>query len=353
MNSHRRLALGLSLVELMVALAIGGFLIAGAVTVYVRSRATYAVNETVARLQENARYALSTIEPDVRLANYWGLMNDAALLTGTAGNAPIPLSGVLDDCGAGFAIDLAHPIDGTNNGYDLDCTAGPDPGNGPSPGADTVVVRRAEEPTSPANVRVLQVYTTRQGGSSQVFNGDTAPGLAAALVADPVFGPRAEVHNLVVRAYYVSQSSSQGLDVPSLRRKNLVRGDLPGGPEFRDEEILPGIEDLQVQFGIDLGADDNGDGIIDDKDGNGMPDRYTGVASRYVNPGDAALDDAQIVAVRLWIRVRADSPEPGYTDTRPYRYADVNYTPAGAERAFRRLLVSRTIQIRNTVNLQT
>lgn len=353
MNSHRRLALGLSLIELMVALAIGGFLIAGAVTVYVRSRATYTVNETVARLQENARYALSTIEPDVRLANYWGLMNDATLLTGRVGNAPIPLSGALQDCGAGFAVDLVRPLEGANNGYELDCPAGPDPGNGPSPGADTVVVRRADEPTSPASERVLQVYSTRQGGSSQVFNADTAPGLPDSLLSDPVFGAKAEVHNLIVRAYYISQSSSMGLTVPSLRRKNLVGGDPPGGPSIRDEEILPGVEDLQVQFGIDLGADGNGDGIIDDSDGNGLPDRYTGVASRYVNPDDLALNNAQVVAVRLWIRVRADSPELGYDDARNYRYADVNYTPAGAERGFRRLLFSRTIQIRNTVNLQT
>ena len=44
---------GFSLVELMVALTIGSFLIIGAVTVYVQSRNSYTVNETVARLQEN------------------------------------------------------------------------------------------------------------------------------------------------------------------------------------------------------------------------------------------------------------------------------------------------------------
>src|SRR5205814_5068487 len=33
------------------------------------------VNETTARLQENARYAMSVLEPDMRMSGYWGLTN--------------------------------------------------------------------------------------------------------------------------------------------------------------------------------------------------------------------------------------------------------------------------------------
>jgi type IV pilus assembly protein PilW len=71
---------GLSLIELMVALTIGSLLIAGTVFVYIQSRNSYGVNETVARLQETARYALSVIEPDVRMSNYWGLVNDPEMV---------------------------------------------------------------------------------------------------------------------------------------------------------------------------------------------------------------------------------------------------------------------------------
>ena len=72
-------AAGLSLIELLVALAIGAVLIFGATQVYVDSRNAYGVNETVARLQETARYAMSVIESDVRMANYWGLLKGARL----------------------------------------------------------------------------------------------------------------------------------------------------------------------------------------------------------------------------------------------------------------------------------
>src|SRR4051812_25783924 len=75
---------GFSLIELLVALAIGGILIFGATQAYVDSRNAYATNETVARMQETARYALSVMEPDLRMSNYWGLIKGAETITGKA-----------------------------------------------------------------------------------------------------------------------------------------------------------------------------------------------------------------------------------------------------------------------------
>ena len=84
-NCNRRArARGVSLIELLVAVTIGGLLIFGATKVYVDSRATYEVNETAARLQETARYALSVVEPDIRMSNYWGLVKGAGIVIGQA-----------------------------------------------------------------------------------------------------------------------------------------------------------------------------------------------------------------------------------------------------------------------------
>src|SRR4051812_10269966 len=73
---------GFSLIELLVSLAIGAILVFGATQAYVDSRNAYAVNETVARMQENARYAMSVLESDIRMANYWGLLKGAESITG-------------------------------------------------------------------------------------------------------------------------------------------------------------------------------------------------------------------------------------------------------------------------------
>ncbi len=81
---------GIGLVELMVAMAIGAVLILGAFQMYVDSRNAYTVNETEARLQENARYALAVMEPDIRMANYWGLLKGAIGLSGGSAQTTAP-----------------------------------------------------------------------------------------------------------------------------------------------------------------------------------------------------------------------------------------------------------------------
>ena len=53
--SGRTGMLGVSLIELMVALTIGLLLTAGALTVYMQSRNTYRTTDTAARMQEHNR----------------------------------------------------------------------------------------------------------------------------------------------------------------------------------------------------------------------------------------------------------------------------------------------------------
>ena len=105
------------------------------------------------------------------------------------------------------------------------------------------------------------------------------------------------------------------------------------------DEIIPGVEDMQVQFGID-------------------PSGTLRQRAALRGPGAIPIG-AQVVSVRIWLLVRAENPEVGFRDTRTYQYgdrvtatgttADLNaanaagraYVPADD---FRRLLVSRTIQ---------
>ena len=56
-NLHRHQT-GLTLVELMVALAIGSFLMVGAIQIYNQSRQAFVINESIARVQETAQFAM-------------------------------------------------------------------------------------------------------------------------------------------------------------------------------------------------------------------------------------------------------------------------------------------------------
>lgn len=63
---------GLSLVELMVAMAISLILLLGVIQIYVSSTATSRAQEGLSRVQENARFALDAMQRDLRMAGHSG-----------------------------------------------------------------------------------------------------------------------------------------------------------------------------------------------------------------------------------------------------------------------------------------
>lgn len=102
---------------------------------------------------------------------------------------------------------------------------------------------------------------------------------------------------------------------------------------------MPGVEDFQVQFGVDTDAPSTND--------RGSIDRYVDPDDPMIDPDDAGFDPNSVVmSVRIWLRIRAERPENGFTDTTNYVYADKNVGPFND--GFRRLLVSKTIYLRNS-----
>ena len=325
-TARPRGAAGFSLIELMVALTIGLVMIAGAGFVFAKSRDIYRTMETTARLQENARYAMNIIEADLRMANYWGLLSDPDLFTNSASSTAPYTTTVSNNCGAtsAFVTDVARPVDGNNNTYSLSCGAN---GNGAAAGTDVLIVRRASTeriPQSTAGVQAekdrLLVETSRT--QAEIFKAAASGAIPAAYAqTDPVGQPPlADTRRLIVNAYYVGADSSVAAGYPSLRRKTLIVG-----PAFQDEEIIPGVEDLQVQFGVDVNGDRNAD--------------------VWVNPGSVPAGGI-VVAARVWLRVRAEDIDVAHQDSQAYVYADRNQ--AAPNDQIRRLLVMQTIQFRNT-----
>jgi len=71
---------GLSLVELMVALAIGAFLMLGVVTVFLANRDSARMENSLARVQESARTAIDLLREDLQRAQYLGCNTPDVLL---------------------------------------------------------------------------------------------------------------------------------------------------------------------------------------------------------------------------------------------------------------------------------
>lgn len=61
---------GLTLVEILVALTISAFLIAGVIQLFVGSKQTYRGHDALSRIQENGRFAIDTMARDIRMAGY-------------------------------------------------------------------------------------------------------------------------------------------------------------------------------------------------------------------------------------------------------------------------------------------
>ena len=312
---------GLTLVELMVALAIGSFLMIGAVQIYSQSRQAFVVNESIARVQETAQFAMDTIEADLRMASNWGRNSRGLAVEGRSivGDAnPTGLPQPAGNCAADWVLNLALPIDGANNGYGLACPAT----GGNQANSDVITVRRASvAPVQPEAGR-LQIQTTRIQG--ELFADGAVP--ASFSQADSA------THNLMVTSYYVSPTSTLVAGVPTLRRHRLIGGG-DAGPRIVDEELAPGVENLQIQFGIDVDQDNTVD--------------------RYVNPGDdiynpsadGYVPGARVMTARIWMVVRGVNIEPGIQDHRDFKPGDVDLGVQTDD--FRRMQVSKTILLRN------
>ena len=327
---RRRTPFGFTLIEVLVALLLASLVVLVLGRLLAGSTRTLQLRDAQAEMRERARYALAVLEPDIQMAGYYGLTARGAdlrwMLSGDAAGAT-PASALAQTsaavatapaaahaCGTNFVLDLPTPLQADNGHYALgrNRTAGCAANGGAHSGSDTLTIRRASTAVAGPDAGRFQLLVDRSDERRRwiVADGVAPAGVVAA--AD-----RLEWHDLQLSCYYVSNDSVGAPGTPSLRVKSLTR--ISGRPAFLDTEVMPGIEDLQVQLVTD-------DGVFD--------------------PEVLPLN-AHIRLVQLWLRVRAASREAGYRDTRLYRYADQAAAPAPGEQAFRRLLVTRRIALRN------
>ncbi len=64
---------GMTLIEILIALLIGAFLLGGVLQIFVSSKQTNRMQENLSRLQENGRFAMNFLTKDIRMAGYWGV----------------------------------------------------------------------------------------------------------------------------------------------------------------------------------------------------------------------------------------------------------------------------------------
>ncbi len=318
---------GLSLIELMVAMLIGVFLLLGLVQVMSASQAAYRLSTGVARTQENARFAMDFLQRDIRMAGHMGCVNDQAHMSPempgssdgtrqglnlwflTAAQREARSYASLSGGSQPLRFDLGiQGFEATNTGPgdQIELTAGtPTTGTAgewspslpdsiaafnPVVGSDIVVLRYLSPDGVPATLVSssassytitpdsygVAVSTENSTGlfgiadckqasvfASNAVNGGTGAVTASigGLNASGLIGDewgyeggqnKPVLYRAVAVIYYVGIGAGTGADgsrPPSLYRARLVNDG--GGLRFEREELVEGVESLQLLYGQD------------------------------------------------------------------------------------------------------
>ncbi|MEM7251172.1 MAG: PilW family protein [Pseudomonadota bacterium] len=361
-SSSARHQRGVTLTELMVALVIGLILIGGALVVFLESRETAQVNQTVARLQENASFAAEEIARSVELSGYWGQNNSTSRIT----DRTVRVSGSLTDSSSAMhgASSLTNPgSDCSNNtfpsysdlhrpldGLDASPTSQNALANAETgytwgtcapnylQGTD-VLITRFVEPTETAtgSLAANTVYVRSDPVSGALFVGSTEP---------TGFSASAANYRLRSYVYYVSDNDTTDNIPPNLVRVDVTSFDpanAAAGLTSVQEVIMPGVEDFQVQYGIDT-------------NGDGSANQYVNASGATAAEGVQAAEWNNVVAVRFWLLLRPEDNagfEPGFDTANPIELNPLNFDLPQVtgfdpnDDGFRRIMITRTVRVRN------
>ncbi len=345
---------GLSLIELMISLAIGLGLLAALTTVFVNSSRSEAETVRATQQIENGRFATQSLQEDVWHAGFYGRYIAYTTVAPTA--IPDPCSTNLNTAVASptpLQNSLVFAVQGYNDAASVPtqlstCLSASDF----VPGTDILVVRRVESSaTAPASLTASAIYLQ---SVAEAYNPATLQPMRPVIalgnpssafnLASPTTGELGEIRRFRVHVYFIAPcsvpagggtsctgaSDDGGRPIPTLKRLELS----PSG-SFQIVPLVEGIENMQVEYGVDTVP-----GSLPANSpyaGDGMPDTYVD------NP--TAEQFSQVVAVRIYLLARANEPTPGYTDAKTYDLG-LHGTVAPAN-GYKRKLFDTVVRLQN------
>ena len=374
----RRSSRGLSLVELMVALALGLVLVVGVASVYLFTKTAFSRQAQLSTLQQSVRTAFEYLGSDARMVGHQGCATSSTTPlrsdlsdTAVATNFAVGIQGYeyKNPTAGAYTLGSDSPADVSaasdwepNNLAAAEPKALPiaDLGNALSPGSDVLVIRTvigkplrltANTATAGTSIDIESVAGGKCSGGADKVSGFCAGsyGLIASCADARVFrvtsiagskltvpaplapykvfsSATAEVFPYQTIAYYVRRSSS-GTTTSLYRR--VFDGQLPATEQ--EQELIEDVETLQVRYGRDTTAPD-ADGTVDDYE-----------------TAEKVGDWSRVVTVRMSLLMRSATPVPA--DTKVAAAAPVNGVtvtfPSGSR--YDRRVFTTTVALRNKI----
>lgn len=318
---------GVSIVELMIATVLGLLVLAGLASIFAGSSAARQEMERSARQIENGRFAMELLGEDLRMAGFYGEFNVATLAV--PGAMPDVCSFNVADWQAAMPISIQGYDNGA--GFPPLCL----PSNVKS-GTDILVVRRAATcEAGTANCEALvgnapYIQVSKCSDNVPPPPENVATPFVLGLQGVALFplrlrncAARAGQRRYYVRVYYVSNDNGDGAAIPTLKRLDM-RGTI-----WEETPLVEGIEELNIEYGIDW-------------DGDGNPNDYTTDPTSFTAVGCASCNAPNnwfnVVTARLNLLARNIEASPNYVDTKRYSLgldkdgAEITVNPGGAYR---------------------
>lgn len=301
---------GFTLVEMMIAMTLGLFLLIALIGLSISSSTTARELDKTSRQIEGGRYAVQLLADDLSLAGYYGAFSPR----GAAISAPDPCATLLANLGFNNAtspITIAAPVYGYVPGATPpSCLTNRVAGTG------IIVVRRVSSVTTSVGALAAgETYLQVSGCSTdpRAFILDSNSANFTLLQKD--CATIAPLHKYMTRTYYISScdvcSGSNADIIPTLVVAEFVGGAITITP------LAEGLQDLELDYGVDL-------------DNNGSPDCYvsnpgvdntaTCTSAWTSAPGwSATLQNwGNVTAVRFHVLARNSETSIDWTDKRTY-----------------------------------
>ncbi|MES2148889.1 MAG: PilW family protein [Pseudomonadota bacterium] len=314
MTRMRQRQSGFTLVELMIASAIGLLILAGMSTMFFNNSVAQAEIEKANRQVENGRYAIQVLGDDLRNAAYYGEFDPSVLALPVA--MPDPCATTV----AALKGALPLYLQGVDNAADgtLGCITDV------RGGTDIVVVRHASNCTIDApNCEVNSdgapyIQASLCGNTSELGSGDSADFYALDSVTTtllrhrrdcsttPGSGTVAALRFLEIHIYFVANNDKAGDGIPTLKRAEIINQG--GALSVRTVALVEGIENLQMEYGLDTNNDGSADVYATD------PASFGGC----LLPGCAVSNWTSVVSAKINLLARNTEITNGYSDTKSY-----------------------------------
>lgn len=312
---------GFSVIEVMIAMLLSLTLASAIVTVFVNNSYSFKQDENVGRMQDDARHAMRELAFELSMAGHYAELHVPASVSYDGGLS------IGTDCGPTGEVNWMYRATETGTGNSLSLSAIDNASDADVlaahscftageilPGTDVVAIKRVAGAEATA-LSADAAYLRTNGTVGVLFSG-TAPTAPPVVVAPPradwAFRPS---------IYYIRQFANvPGDDIPTLCRKALTGA----GPSMRTECIATGIENLQLEYGIDTNED-------------GHPNVY------MTNPTIAQMQD--VVAARIFLVARTTDIDTRYENTKTYSVSNSPDLVPGD--SFHRRVFSTSVSIQN------